>query len=87
MWWHDGFNWGWMMLSSGLMMILFWGGLIALAIVIVRAISGSGLQRSANSASSSPSIHNTALNILKERYARGEISKAEYEEMRDNLAN
>jgi uncharacterized membrane protein len=68
-------------------MLFFWGGLIALAVVIVRAISGSGLQRSVNSASSSPLMHNTALNILRERYARGEISKAEYDEMHDNFAN
>lgn len=83
MWWTDGFSWGWMMIFGGLMMILFWGGLIALVVVAVRAFSGSG--QSTGSAGSSTSTANTALNILKERYARGEISKAEYEEMRDDL--
>ena len=83
MWWTDGFSWGWMMIFGSLMMILFWGGLIALVVVAVRAFSGAG--QSTGSADSPTSTDNTALNILKERYARGEISKAEFEEMRDNL--
>jgi hypothetical protein len=33
-----------------------------------------------------PRAHSTALDILKERYARGEITKAEYDEMRRDLA-
>lgn len=83
MWWTDGFSWGWMMIFGGLMMILFWGGLIALVVVAVRTFSGT--RQSTDSAGSSTSPANTALNILKERYARGEISKTEYEEIRDNL--
>lgn len=71
------------MIFGSLMMILFWGGLIALVVVAVRAFSGSG--QSTGSAGLPTSTDNTALNILKERYARGEISKAEFEEMRDNL--
>jgi putative membrane protein len=84
MWWIDGFSWGWMMIFGGLMMFLFWGGLIALVVLAVRAGPGSG--QSADKVGSSISTPNTALNILKECYARGEISKAEYEEMRPDLA-
>ncbi len=83
MWWIDGYSWGWTMIFGGLMMFLFWGGLIALVVLAVRAVSGSG--QSADKAGSSTSAH-TALDTLKERYAQGEISKAEYEEMRLDLA-
>ncbi len=31
--------------------------------------------------------NDTAVEILKQRYARGEISKAEYQTMRDDLSN
>ena len=79
MWWGHGFSWGWM-LFGGLMMLLFWGGLIALVVLVVRGLSGP--TNAANS-SSSEATSNTALDILKERYARGEITKTEYEEMRD----
>jgi putative membrane protein len=84
MWWghgFDGISWEWM-LSGGLMMVLFWGGLIALAVLILRTFSSS--QQRAGSVSALPSS-NTALDILKERYAQGEITKAEFEEMRDDL--
>lgn len=79
MWWGHGFSWGWM-LFGGLMMLLFWGGLIALVVLVVRGLSGP-----TNTAGSSSSevTSNTALDILKERYARGEITQTEYEEMRE----
>ncbi|NIN34119.1 MAG: SHOCT domain-containing protein [Gammaproteobacteria bacterium] len=83
MWWIDGFGWGWM-IFGGLMMVLFWGGLIALVVLAVQTVSGS--RHSADKVGSSTSTPTTALNILKERYARGEISKAEYEEMRPDIA-
>lgn len=84
MWWghgFDGFSWEWM-LSGGLMMVLFWGGLIALAVLILRAFSSSQQHRGSASTLASS---NTALDILQQRYARGEIAKAEFEEMRDDL--
>jgi len=41
MWWGSGFGWGWMIFGS-LMMLLFWGGLIALVVLAVRAFTGAG---------------------------------------------
>ncbi len=73
-----GFHWGWMVFG-GLMMLFFWGGLIALAVVIIRSFSGgaSGSGRGANKPS---------LQILEERYAKGEISQEEFETLRADLS-
>jgi putative membrane protein len=77
MWWT---HMGWAeMLFGALMMLLFWGGLIVLVWFIARSFVGTGGRRQD---ARSP---DTALDILKERYARGEISKAEYEEMRRDI--
>jgi putative membrane protein len=74
-----GLGWGgWIV--GGLMMLLFWGGLIALAVFTVRAFTNS---KQDNSAQKPPD--ESALDILKRRYARGEIDKAEYEAIRSDL--
>ncbi|HLC02930.1 MAG TPA: SHOCT domain-containing protein [Anaerolineales bacterium] len=83
MWWGDGYSWGWM-IFGGVMMILFWGGLIALAVVVIRGFTGVGFRSSGGGGSGLGD--NSALEILKERYARGEISKSEYEEMRRDIS-
>jgi putative membrane protein len=75
------FGYGWSgMLIGGLMMLLFWGGLIALIVMTVRATTSS---KSSNA--TSPSNNETPLEILKKRYAQGDISKEEYEEMRHDI--
>lgn len=86
--WHhhmgDGFGhmmgWGWNM-YGGVRMILFWILLIAIVLFLLRRFSGDG-QSPRNDASSPQS---SALEILKQRYAKGEISKEEYEERRQAL--
>lgn len=62
--------------GMGLGMLLFWGLLIALAVVAIRATMGSG--KSARQARS-------ALDILEERYARGEIGREEFEQKKRDL--
>ena len=79
MWWGQGFSWGWMLFGS-LLMLLFWGGIIALIVLAVRGLFGTGTTNSTQVNTSS-----SALRILKERYARGEISREEYEDMRRDL--
>lgn len=82
--WVRGFGWEWMIFGS-LLMLLFWGGLIALAVFAIRALTRSDSRRLAEQASSPGSTSNGALEILKERYARGEITKDQYESMRRDL--
>jgi len=81
MWWGQhmfGLGWGGWLLG-GLMMLLFWGGLIALTFFLVRVFSKSGAQGRSKDAGE------TALDILKRRYARGEIGREEYEAIRRDL--
>ena len=67
---------GWGMAFGGIFMILFWG-LVVLAIVALAKWLFSG--RASDRASERP------LDILRERYARGEISREQYERMRQEL--
>lgn len=57
------------------MMILWWVLIIAVIVVLVRYL----IPGQSNSSSKS------AIDILKERYARGEISKEEFEEKKKDL--
>jgi putative membrane protein len=74
---------GW--LIGGLLMLLFWGGVIALAFFAIRAVSRSGRQGEGQEPSSRDG--ESALEILQKRYARGEISREEYLEMKRDLEN
>ena len=57
------------------MMLLFWGGLIVLGVLAVRTWQSRSPRAEGQS----------GLDLLKARYARGEITKAEYEEIRRDL--
>jgi putative membrane protein len=73
MWWGGGW---YGMVFGPLLMILALAVAIAVAVLLVRWLGGSW-QGAASQASG-----RTALDILKERFARGEIDKTEYEERR-----
>jgi putative membrane protein len=65
-----------------LLMVLFWGGLIALAIWLVSALFPSSGRRPTSGADHSQSPRE----ILDTRYARGEITREDYELMKQDLS-
>ena len=76
-----GWGGGWYgMIFGPIFMILVLAVVIALAVLLVRWLGGPGAQPPHQ-------IHaqRTPLDILKERYARGEIDKEEFEERRSVL--
>lgn len=81
----NGLGWGGMFFG-GLMMLLFWGALIVLAFFALRALLHSNQERSGSRVAQVGSQPGSPLEILRERYARGEITRAEYEELRHDLA-
>lgn len=70
--WSDG--WGGMFMGGG-MMVVFMLIVIVAIVLLVRGMSGGSGSGGNGSAGS-----RTALDILNERYARGEIDTAEYSE-------
>ncbi len=75
---YYGSNYGMMSyFGGGLMMAIFWGALILLIIWLIRELMNGN-----RSTSSSKS-----LDILKERYAKGEITKQEFEDKKKDLVS
>lgn len=73
-WYHDGIGWGgWLVMLLG--MVAFWG-LVVWAVVV--------LFRDARSGDVRP-VHRDPLDILDERFARGEIDETEYQARADVL--
>jgi putative membrane protein len=83
-----GMDWGWgWMFSGGLMMVLFWGVLIALVVLAVRGLTGgaSSTTNDTHVGATRREAGAPPLEILQARYARGEISREEYETIRRDL--
>jgi putative membrane protein len=69
--WLPGFGW--------LFMLLFWGLVILGIVAIVKWLTSAG-------AGGNTQKPRTALDILEERYARGEIDREEFEQKKRDLA-
>lgn len=71
--WGMGYGFGW------LFMIVFWVLIIWVVLALTKSISGGGHRYHGHH------HEKTASDILKERYAKGEISKAEFEEKKGDI--
>lgn len=70
---HEGV--GWWMFFGGIWMFLFWGGLIALIVWGITRLTRRGVSAGKQ----------TPLEIARERYARGEITREEFEQIKRDL--
>jgi putative membrane protein len=76
--WFWGEGMGWWMVFGGIMMVLFWGGIIVLVVWGIRKLTGGGSQETGQ--------RPTPLDIAKERYAKGEMSREEFEQVKKDLS-
>ncbi|MHB9857451.1 SHOCT domain-containing protein [Streptomyces sp. YIM S03343] len=82
---HNPGGWGWFAMPAG--MILFWALLIAIGVLVFRALSRSGGTSPYGPPPQRPH-HGPALapeELLAERFARGEIDEDEYRRRLDVL--
>lgn len=77
--WGHPMMWGWGM-GMMVMMLVFWGLVIAGVVLLVRWLAGLGGGREGGGRT------DRALEILRERYARGEIDREEFESRKRDLA-
>jgi putative membrane protein len=72
-------GWGLAMSLGWLAMLAFWGALAAGVVLLVRWLGGAA------GAGGAPGGGESAVDVLKRRYAAGELSREQYEEMRRTL--
>lgn len=78
--WHDHDGMGWWFIIGSVWMVIFWILIIALVAWGIKRLSGNR-----DSGSDAAGMGN-ALGIARERYARGEISREEFEQIKRDLS-
>ena len=75
MWYmHEGM--GWWMVFGGVWTVVIWGGLIALIAWGITKLSRRD----------DPTLKHDPLNVAKERYAKGEITREEFNQIKKDLS-
>jgi putative membrane protein len=67
------------MIGGWIMMVVFWGLVIVGIVALFRATSNRG-------AGAEPKEKETPVEILRRRYAAGELTKEQFEDMKQNVA-
>lgn len=81
MWgWNGGWGWGGVVVS--ILMLLFWAAIIVGIVLVVRSLASS---QASGAGQDAQARRSTALDVLEERYARGEIDREEFVRRRDDL--
>ena len=73
-------------LFHGVVSLLFWVLLLAGLYFLVRWLIGAVSGNTSFLAPATPSPSSSAIEIVKERYARGEINREEFERIKQDLA-
>ncbi|MHB1326018.1 MAG: SHOCT domain-containing protein [Thermoleophilia bacterium] len=82
--WNNGYDGG-MSVFGGILMMVFWAaiivGVVLLVVWLTRQVAGGQSYGGGHGAGHV----NSAVDILSQRYARGEVDKAEFEEKKKDL--
>lgn len=78
---HTPFVWGF---AGSILSILFWALVVVLVILVIRRLAG-GRRHFHGACRYCEKGGDHALDILKERYAKGEIDKTEFEQKKKDL--
>ncbi len=76
-------GWGW--LIGLLIIVLLIVGIVALVLMLARSSGASGASGASGGALQQPSSQPDAMETLRQRFARGEMSREEFEQAREAL--